>query len=256
MLSILAMSVKVGTCGWSVKGGRKAYFRVFKVVELQETFYKLPLVETARRWREDAPPGFEFTVKAWQVITHPPSSPTWRKAGLKIAPEKAGNYGCLKPTSENIEAWGRVLEICKALNSRICIVQTPPSFNFSEENVENMLTFFSRIDRDGVLIGWEPRGTWNEKLNVVGEICRRLNLIHVVDPFRRMPTYYDKTCYFRLHGIGGGEVNYRYKYRVEDLVTLKKIAEGLAYRGVEVYVMFNNIYMAADAREFMKLLEV
>jgi uncharacterized protein YecE (DUF72 family) len=250
------MSVKVGTCGWSVKGGRKAYFEVFKVIELQETFYKLPLAETARRWREDAPPNFEFIVKAWQAITHPPSSPTWRKSGLKVDSGKAENYGYLKPTNENIEAWGRILEICRALNAKICIIQTPPSFSFSEENVENMLTFFSRIERGDLVIGWEPRGEWNEKLNVVGEICRRLNLIHVVDPFRRMPAHYGKICYFRLHGIGGGEVNYKYKYRVEDLVMLKRVVENLARKGVEVYVMFNNVYMAADAREFMKLLEV
>jgi len=250
------MSIRVGTCGWSVKGGRKAYFKVFRVVELQETFYKLPLAETARRWREDAPSDFEFTVKAWQVITHPSSSPTWRKAGLKIDPEKAESYGHLKPTSENIEAWGKVLEICRALNAKICILQTPPSFSFSEENVENMFKFFSRISRDDLVIGWEPRGTWGEKMNVVGEICRRLNIIHVVDPFRRMPTHYGKVCYFRLHGIGGGEVNYSYKYKLEDLITLKKIVEKIASSGVDVYVMFNNIYMASDAREFMKLLEV
>ncbi|MEM5824892.1 MAG: DUF72 domain-containing protein, partial [Thermofilaceae archaeon] len=79
--------IKVGTCGWSAKGGREAYFAHFSVIELQETFYKLPLEETAEKWRSRAPPGFEFVVKAWQAITHPPSSPTWKRSGLKIPKE-------------------------------------------------------------------------------------------------------------------------------------------------------------------------
>jgi len=58
----------VGCCGWPE--GRAAYYGHFPVVELQTTFYQPPSVELARKWRAEAPPGFRFTLKAWQLITH------------------------------------------------------------------------------------------------------------------------------------------------------------------------------------------
>jgi len=72
--------VKDGCCGFPV--GMKKYFENFDVVEVQKTFYKPPSQKTAEKWRKNAPENFEFTIKAWQVITHPPSSPTYRKAEL------------------------------------------------------------------------------------------------------------------------------------------------------------------------------
>jgi len=58
------------------------YFSEFSIVELQSTFYKLPMVKTAEKWRSQAPEGFEFTLKAWQGVTHPSESPTWKRSGL------------------------------------------------------------------------------------------------------------------------------------------------------------------------------
>ncbi|RLE50833.1 MAG: DUF72 domain-containing protein, partial [Candidatus Methanomethylicota archaeon] len=94
------MAVKVGCCGWAVRGGKQAYYKEFSLIELQETFYKLPKVDTVKSWREEAPSSFEFAVKAWQAITHPTTSPTWKKAGVKIPAEKADKYGNLQPTRE------------------------------------------------------------------------------------------------------------------------------------------------------------
>ena len=51
--------VKVGCCGFP--GGRQNYFSRFRLVEVQQTFYKLPRLATAVGWRQQAPPGFEFT---------------------------------------------------------------------------------------------------------------------------------------------------------------------------------------------------
>ena len=248
--------IKVGCCGWAVRGGKEAYFRVFKLIELQSTFYKLPRVSTAENWRNIAPPDFEFTLKAWQVITHPPSSPTWRRAGIKPEPGREDRYGFLRPTEENFEAWSRTLEICRALRAKVCVVQTPPSFGFSEENVRNVRDFFGSIDRGGMDIAWEPRGTWNDHLDVVKELCDSLNLIHAVDIFRRSPVSSHPTCYIRLHGIGRGEVNYKYKYTDDDLrVLLGKVSDLLSSGYREVYVLFNNVYMADDALRFQRLVE-
>ena len=146
------MEVKIGCCGFPV--ARKKYFQSFNLVEIQETFYRLPRLKTSMRWREEPPSDFEFSVKCWQAVTHPPTSPTWRKAGISIEAAKFDSYGLLKPTKENLEAWDRTREICKSLNSRICVVQCPPQFRCTAENVNNTRRFFNAIARNGLRIAW------------------------------------------------------------------------------------------------------
>jgi len=244
--------IKVGTCGWSAKGGREAYFGHFSVIELQETFYKLPLEATAEKWRSRAPPDFEFVVKAWQAITHPPSSPTWKRSGLKIPKERVDRYGFFRVTEETLDAWARTLRICRILGCKVCIFQTPPSFGYSSENAGNVEAFFTTIDREGLLLGWEPRGTWNEHPDALKALLARLDVTHVVDPLKRDPVHLAGFAYFRLHGLGGGEVNYRYKYKDEDLSRLVSIVERYP-ESLTTYVLFNNVFMFDDATRFREL---
>lgn len=254
-LQRVMVMIKVGTCGWSARGGREAYFEHFDVIELQETFYRLPREATVRRWRGQAPPGFEYTVKAWQAITHPPSSPTWRRSGLKIPPQRAEMYGYFRPTEEVYEAWRKVKGICEVLRAKICVFQTPPSFSFSEDNSRNVEQFFSTIDRGGLKLGWEPRGTWSQHPDELKGLLERLDVTHVVDPLRRSPVYAAGFAYFRLHGLGGREVNYRYRYTDQDLEKLLRVVE--ARTEEDVYVMFNNgPFMFISATSFKELLKL
>ncbi|RLE82026.1 MAG: DUF72 domain-containing protein [Thermoprotei archaeon] len=245
--------IKVGTCGWSIKGGRKNYFKVFKLIEIQQTFYKLPRVETSRKWRMEAPQDFDYTMKAWQVVTHPPSAPSWRRAGLKIDASARDKYGFLKPTEENLKAWEETLEVAKGLKASVIVVQTPPSFGFSEENVKNVETFFSTVKRNGIDLGWEPRGTWNSHLDVVKKLVDSLDIIHIVDVLRRDSVSAHDVAYFRLHGLGGKEVNYRYKYTDEDLELLLNKVRRYAEEKSLVYILFNNVFMGEDAQRFKAL---
>lgn len=235
------MKIKVGCCGFS--GGKREYFRHYEVVEVQDTFYKPPRVETARRWREQAPEGFEFTLKVWQLITHRPQSPTYRKAGLEIPEDKKDRYGSFQPTDEVFEAWEKTKAIAEVLESRVLVFQCPASFLPTSQNKENMCRFFHTIDRGGFLFVWEPRGDWKD--GEIRSLCERLDLVHGVDPFARSSVY-DPIFYFRLHGRGG----YRYKFTVEDLNCLLEMC-----RGAEIcYCMFNNVYMNEDASKFKGLI--
>ncbi|HID90760.1 TPA: DUF72 domain-containing protein [Candidatus Bathyarchaeota archaeon] len=240
--------IKVGCCGFA--GGMGRYFGTFDVVEVQRTFYKPPLSRTAERWRRLAPEGFEFTVKCFQAVTHPATSPTYRKAGIAIPPEKRDRYGFFRPTEEVIDAWERTKGICRALDARICVVQCPASFRATEESIRNMEAFFSSIDRDGIVMAWEPRGrSWTDDL--VRSLCERLDLTHVVDPFAREPVALTGgVAYFRLHGKPPGEAMYRYQYDDGELSSLAERARRLEEEGNAVYVMFNNLVMLDDATRF------
>lgn len=191
----MAKMVSVGCCGFPVS--MKKYFQTFKLVEIQKTFYKPPKLSTAFKWRKASPKDFEFTVKAWQIITHPYESPTYKKVKL----EYSSNYGFFKPTKEVFEAWEYTYEIAKALNARIVVFQTPPSFKPEKNNISNLRNFFSSIS--GFKFVWEVRGEWKEK--EIKTLCEELNLIHSVDPFVSKQLYGD-IAYFRLHGIGGYKV--------------------------------------------------
>ncbi|HEX77256.1 MAG TPA: DUF72 domain-containing protein [Dehalococcoidia bacterium] len=235
------MSIKVGCCGFA--RGQKEYFDHFRLVEVQQTFYKPPQVATARRWRQQAPPGFEFTLKAWQLITHPPSSPTYRRAGLEIPASHRDSYGLFRPTDQVWQAWRRTEEIAEALEARVIVFQCPASFSDLEDNIRNMSQFFRAIDRKGFLFAWEPRGQWARE--TIRGLCQELGLVHCVDPFEAEPLS-PGMRYLRLHGGPG----YRHHYSDEELGWLRgRLGEG------ENYVLFNNLSMYEDALRFMEQLK-
>lgn len=242
----------VGCCGYCV--GRAKYYATFRTIELQETFYELPSEERLANLRREAPEGFVFNMKAYQGVTHDLDSPTWRRSRRRPDESLRGRIGHLRPTKENLELWEEVVRGARILGARVVVVQTPPSFGFSEENFRNAMDFFSAAVGSGLVIGWEPRGTWVDHPREVGEIVGSYrNLIHVVDPFRARPVLLKEVSYFRLHGIGGREVNYSYRYTDEDLRTLCGIVGEVAGASSEVYVMFNNVSMAQDSQRFVSM---
>ncbi|HHT9119606.1 MAG TPA: DUF72 domain-containing protein [Candidatus Hypogeohydataceae bacterium YC41] len=233
--------IKVGCCGFPVS--RTKYYQTFPVVELQQTFYQLPMLKTAERWRQESPERFEFTMKVSQLITHETTSPTYRRYKIPIPEEKKKNYGSFKPTAEVLEAWEKTKEVAQALEARVLVFQCPPSFAPTAENKENFRQFFSCIERENFLIVWEPRGDWNPA--EIKELCMKLNLVHGVDPFKNGPLY-GKARYFRLHG----KTSYSYCFTKEDLHWLKK-----KWAMGTVYYMFNNVAMLEDSQRFMALLK-
>ena len=236
-----AAKIKIGCCGFAVAQGK--YFRLFKLIEIQQTFYKLPRILTAGKWRKLAPQDFEFTMKAWQLITHDPSSPTYRRLGRIIDPSEKEHYGSFRFTKKVLEAWERTALVAHVLGATFIVFQCPAGFRPDADNVQNMRNFFSRIDRGSLHFVWEPRGSWPKKL--ILELCKELGLIHCVDPFKNRPQYGD-IQYFRLHGMNG----YSYHYTDLDLKNLKNWA-----LKKPTYVLFNNIWMKDDALRFMELVK-
>lgn len=76
--------VRLGTCGWSYKewsgpfypaglaaGEYLAYYAErYPVVEVDSTFYRSPGRKMVEGWRDRTPPGFGFSLKVPQTITH------------------------------------------------------------------------------------------------------------------------------------------------------------------------------------------
>lgn len=233
-------NILVGCCGFSLPRAR--YFRTFRLLEIQQSFYEPPSLQTAQRWRSLAPEGFIFTLKAWQLITHEPTSPTYRRLRTSIEPAERSYYGSFKPTPQVLAAWERTRDIARALDAPLVVFQCPASFKPVPPNLTNMRSFFSGIQRDNLAMAWEPRGTWPQEL--VRSLCQEMDLIHCVDPFVG-PAVWGSMNYFRLHGITG----YGYSFTQEDLRRLFSWCSGKPS-----WVLFNNFTMAQDASRFQMLL--
>lgn len=226
--------IKVGLCGFTI--GASAYFHSFPVVEVQQTFYDPPAERTLERWRAEAPEPFEFTIKAWQVITHRGTSRTYRRLKTEIDRSEAGAFRLNETT---LAAWKKTLRCARLLRATAILFQCPASFRPEAENIENMRRFFSEIERPLRFL-WEPRGEWPD--DVVASLCRDLDLVHAVDPFVR-PSLTPQLTYWRLHG----NKSHYASYSDEELQQLR------SWLQPETYVMFNNIPRVGDAKRFLEM---
>jgi len=210
----------------------KRYYESFSLVELNRTFYGYPQMSTVTGWREKAPADFEFTVKAHQDISH--------------------NYRFeIKPS---LQAFEQMKQICKALKTRVVLIQTPGSFR--PDKLNDAVEFFRKVQRENLTVVWETRGPlWDEPKNraILEESLRSFDVPHVVDPFKSTPAYTNDIAYFRLHGMG--KQLYYYQYSNEELRRLHKLVESFERKGKEVYVLFNNLAMLEDATRFAHYLK-
>jgi uncharacterized protein YecE (DUF72 family) len=76
-------SVRVGCSGWNYPSWKdelyeakpqrlwlQRYAQVFDTVEVNSTFYRLPLRSSVARWVDETPPRFSLAVKASRYLTH------------------------------------------------------------------------------------------------------------------------------------------------------------------------------------------
>ena len=217
------------------------YVQHFPCVEVQHTFYQPPLLSTLERWRTEVPTHFEFTLKAWQLITHQAKSPTYKRLKLKLSEQEQAEAGFFKPTPVVGQAWQLMLDCANALRAKTILFQCPASFTQTAAHISDMVDFFTHIERTGLTLCWEPRGNWDQQL--IKDLCHDLGLWHVVDPFVHT-TMTPEQCYFRLHGRQG----WRYQYEQQELAELLPVDKSS-------YVFFNNIHIRQDALLFKRLLE-
>ncbi len=241
------MKIVVGCCGWSYLRPKDfnlkdyghtlaAYARLFNMVEVNSTFYRIPRVSTAQNWRDlvgKEYKGFEFTVKCSQVVTH--------KARFSdIA----------------FSAFDQTKEVCKTLKAKLILFQSPAGFRPSSENINRMEKFFKKAKRDDLIFIWEPRGDWYNEPKRILELCKEFNIIHCVDPFRNEPYFFgrEKIGYFRLHGFGSPSM-YNYQFSQKELNVLLKKYNELGDKLNSIYVLFNNATCYEDGIRFKEMLK-
>ena len=233
-----ATPILVGCCGFVPS--QAEYCRRYPAVEIATTFYNLPRLATAARWRALTPPGFQFALRAWQVITHHADSPTY--ARTRLDPRDREHCGGFRWNATTRWAWDATWRVAKELDAFLVLLQPPASFRPTKENVANLRSFAERAKRGRAHLGWEPRGPWPAEL--VAGLCRELDLVHVVNPLVALPATPRPFRYFRPQG-GPAPL------RAEELVALR---DRCRQERTPVYCFFNHRAMAADAARFAALL--
>ena len=234
--------IHLGLCGFTMN--TEEYFRTFRAVEVQQTFYQPPMKRTMERWRAMAPEGFEFTIKSWQLVTHLATSGTYRRLRTPLSVEEKAECGAFRPTAIVMQGWTMTLQCARILRAKAILFQCPASFKPTTENIDNMHRFFESIERPaGMNFLWEPRGDWPDE--TVATICRELRLAHAVDPFVR-PSLTPALTYWRLHGITGS----RHVYSDAEL---RQLVAWIPVRG-DCWVLFNNLPRVGDAKRFAAMI--
>jgi uncharacterized protein YecE (DUF72 family) len=210
----------VGCAGFAVPATR--YFKEYLFVEVQETHLATPGPGTLRRWRREAPPGFEFAL---------------------LGPREVAQEGFR--TGKVVEnALKALLEVGNELEATTAVFVAPADFAASRGNKAALKGFlgearelFSRIVFE---VAWNP-----DDADALAEDTKTLaSRDPLATGLSKRPE-----AYYRLPGPAG------HKSRYEDpaIEKLAEIASGdLEQRATYV---FTNVDMFADAKRFRKAMK-
>jgi len=224
------------------------YAREFDTCELNTTFYRMPAPAMLERMAEKVPPGFLFSVKAFQGITHE------REEGLKLAPEFTE---ALEPLREAGKL-GAVL------------AQFPYSFHPTEENQQYLMRLRQAFGPAPVVVEFrDAKWATEDTFDILEEMG--LGYCCVDEPPLKglMPPIAAATgpvAYVRFHGRNSAKwwqhaeawERYDYTYKPEELQEWIPKLQALDSRAPLTLVYANNHWsgQAVDtARQLRLLLE-
>jgi len=240
-------NILLGTSGWSYrewegnfyrKGEKRklrAYSSVFKTVEIDSSFYRIPSKGTVMGWLRYSPSDFVFSAKLPKVVTHD------KRLGMK---------NDIRP---DLEAFLEVMRPLQLGGKLACLlVQLPPSYDF---NPENLKAFFKMTDptfRYAVEFrhpSWMRDETW--------QLLRENNAAYVnVDEPLLPPEVHltSELAYFRWHGRGE-KPWFNYRYSNVELDPWVPRVQNAAEKVKKVVGYFNNHFHGYAPENCLYLVE-
>lgn len=236
----------IGTSGWHYEHWRGRfypeeipksgwlghYMRHFRTVELNASFYRQPKEKTWDGWREAAPEGFRYAVKANRFITH---------------------IQRLKDCAAAVE---RFMEGALRLGERLgpVLYQLPPGFHRTDENAERLDAFLSVLPA-AVKNAIEFRHKSWFGPETAAQLKRRGAAFCSFD-MPRMECPLVVTAPFAYMRFHGSAERYASNYTDEMLTGWATRLRRLGEEVDEVYIYFNNDAQAFAVRNALKLAEI
>lgn len=232
--------IRIGTSGWHYKHWRgpfyppdlpasemlRFYMERFDSVEINNSFYKLPAVETLAGWKKATPPGFLFAVKGSRFITH------------------------MKKLSDPVPSSAKFFDRVTALGRKLgpILWQLPPHWQSNPERLDEFLAVLPRRMR----YAFELRDpTWfNDEVNAVLHKHKAAFCMYDLD-YRQSPrTVTAGWVYVRLHGPDG---SYAGSYSDEALAEWARQFRAWEREGKDVYCYFDNDQAGYAAHNAIRL---
>ena len=200
---------------------RLAYYSsLFNSIEINSSFYKLPMLTTVVKWAESVPADFQFTFKLSKTITH------------------------LKGLDFNAEDIDRFIQtIANVGNKKGCLLaQFPPGLKM--EQFKQLQKLIKKIQFANKKHGWKlamefRHSSWyNDKLY---DLLNKYNISMVIHDLPASATPFTipipDFAYLRFHGPGG---RYRGSYTDDFLHQHAQYIRQWIGEGKTVYCYFNN----------------
>jgi uncharacterized protein YecE (DUF72 family) len=264
--------VRIGTSGWSYPTGKGTwngvfyptapgskrrtggfdelafYAEHFDTVEVNSSFYRVPAIDTTKKWVERTPPDFEFSLKLYQKFTHPEM---FHKAtGADPADVGKEDVDEFRAAIDPIAAGGKLGAL---------LAQFPASFK-NEPNSRGYLEWLLEAFKDYPIAVELRHRTFSDDLKGTLDLLGKYGaaLVQIDEPkFRlsirqtRLPnvrTFY----YMRLHGRNAAqwwkhdnsEDRYNYLYSDAELEPIVEAAEAASHNVKKAYLYANNHFSA------------
>ncbi len=240
-------NILLGTSGWSYKEwegnfyskGEKRklriYSSIFKTVEIDSTFYRIPSKGTVMGWLRYSPSNFIFTAKMPKVITHD------KRLGLK------------NDIRSDLEAFFEVMRPLQLGGKLGCLlVQLPPRYDFNPENLTSFFALTDPMFRYAVEFrnpSWMREETW--KLLKEREVA----YVNVDEPLLPPEVHLTSPlAYFRWHGRGE-KPWFNYNYSKEELQPWVPKVKEAATKVKKVFGYFNNHFHGYAPENCLYLIE-
>lgn len=267
--------ILVGTSGYSYDdwvgpvyppGTRKSdylehYARRFDMTELNFTYYRQPTARALQAIAAKTPPGFRFTVKAHQSLTHE-RGPDW-SGGAESFAEAVTALTAV----EELDSTGATIHANRLAG---VLLQFPFSFHYDATNRRYLASLTDALHPLRLFVefrnaDWDQQSVWSEMekrhLGLVVPDLPKLDGLPRTEPRMTAPW-----GYVRFHGRnaanwwGGTNVTrYDYLYREEELREWTAPVIAMADQGEAVIVAFNNHFegqAVVNAEQFAAMIGI
>jgi uncharacterized protein YecE (DUF72 family) len=271
-------ALRIGTCSWADEalskyfyppglpaGERLAYYSErFDTVELDSTYYRLPVESMAERWVEQTPDDFVMHVKAFGVMTRHPVKREQLPPDLRDeAPVDDRGRVDRPPREFRAEVFRQFREALDPLRRAEklggILFQFPPYVVYKPASLDYLTWAREQMEEDEMLVefrhtSWYEESVRSDVLSFLEEHGMSLVVVDApkVEAKNVPPTLLaltSPTLYLRFHGRNADTWNVRgrsaaerfdYLYSAEELREWVGPLRELSGQAENAYVLFNN----------------
>lgn len=249
-MSSFSSKIFIGTSGWaynqweglfyppdlSSSNRLKFFSQHFLTTEVNYSFYRLPRLQTYKKWYAQTPDDFIFALKCSRFITH------------------------IKRLKQIKEPWRKFLSNAKNLKQKLgpILFQFPPNFKAKKENIGRLADFleFLASDFSEDRFAFEFRhSSWCRA--PIYELLEKHRAGWVIADSSQYPKEEKITSDFTYIRMHGPKALYASKYHSKELKDLSLKLKKWAQKGLVCFVYFNNDVgglAIENARELCNLL--